>query len=211
MELVRDNLGEIIKKHLEFNLSLKTSIHLAVDIGEMLAIQKEELPSGAFTSWVDENLPFSVRTAQNYMKLHKNREALELADPKDLTEAYLLLAPPPKFVEPEDEDDPEEEDLDILDDDPVENEPHNQLNILNYWDDLGQLVSRMDATYMKLSRLRNSTTPKALGSMIGNIKDMANVLLTWSPDQVKACKKCGGDGCDECVNGLTGLWKESSN
>lgn len=206
MELVRNNIGEIIKKHLEFELSLKSSVHIAVELGEMLVEQKSTLPSGSFTSWVDENLPFTIRTAQNYMKLYEKRDVLALADPANITEAYLVINPKPE------EEEEEEEPIETMDEEDTITEVNTQTSIADYWDHLGPLVDKMDAAYNRLARLRDSTTPVAIGHLIGNIKDMANVLATWDPDSLKMCQKCKGNGCDECGNsGLVGLWKRSEN
>jgi hypothetical protein len=53
-------------------------------IGELLTEQKESLGHGEFTAWVKENLPFTVRTAQNYMRIWNERETLK-------SETVLLL------------------------------------------------------------------------------------------------------------------------
>ncbi len=44
---------------------------MAVEIGALLAKQKDELEHGEWQSWVFENCLFSLRTAQIYMRAHK--------------------------------------------------------------------------------------------------------------------------------------------
>ena len=212
MEIVRDLTSEIIKKHLEFELSLRTTISVAIDVGEILQEQKEELGHGDFTTWMEENLPFSVRTAQNYMRLFSEKDKLLALMPKDLTEAYLMIAPPKKV---------EEEPLRTMEADPTDNDivpeyvpaepvPHTQITQYDYWIHLEQLILKMKSIHEKLAATRNSTTPEGLGYMIGNIRDMATVLETWDPATIGSCDYCE-DGCDKCINGKSGSYRESEN
>ena len=66
----------------------------AINIGEILCQQKKRLPHGEFTEWVDDSLPFTMRAAQNYMKLFNNKSLLENANVSHLGQAYKLLAEP---------------------------------------------------------------------------------------------------------------------
>ena len=45
----------------------------AIELGGLLAEQKETLSHGEFTPWIEANLPFTDRTARNYMRLHDGR------------------------------------------------------------------------------------------------------------------------------------------
>jgi len=211
--MTTDPIAEIIRKHLEFELSLKTSLTIAIELGELLTKQKEGIEHGSFTTWVEQNLPFSVRTAQNYMKLFNKREILEEAKPKDITTAYLMITPkkekaPVVSYAIVDDDEEDEEFVDI-ETEPAESIPHTQSNIFNYWKDLEPLIQKMLFIHRKLAALRNSTTPTDLGNMIGNIKDMAIVLETWNPSLLRKCTVCNGKGCAFCLNGKTGMSKES--
>lgn len=66
----------------------------AINIGEILCQQKKKLPHGEFTKWVDGNLPFTMRAAQNYMKLFANKDMLINANVSHLGQAYKLLTEP---------------------------------------------------------------------------------------------------------------------
>ena len=206
MELVKDTTALIIQKHLEFELSLKTSVNLAIEIGRLLAEKKEELGHGEFTPWVNENLPFTTRTAQNYMRLFNKREAIEEAKPKDITEAYLMIKPEkpkPKPYVIEDDDEV------IVDDKPKVSKSNGGKTVYEYWDHLEPLIDNMLKVHHRLASLRNSTTPIGLGNMIGNIKDMAIVLQTWDPAIIGRCSVCLGKGCSYCIDGKSGISKES--
>lgn len=97
---------------------------------------------------------------------------------------------------------------------------------LFYLPALKELLRLMDATYVKLAPKRTATTPVSVGHMIGNLRDMTERLATWLPQNMVACSKCGGTGkvsaedrngnpvdvtCDTCINGQSGLYKESEN
>lgn len=66
----------------------------AINIGEILCQQKKKLPHGEFTKWVDDHLPFTMRAAQNYMKLFNNKDMLINANVSHLGQAYKLLTEP---------------------------------------------------------------------------------------------------------------------
>lgn len=93
-----------------------------------------------------------------------------------------------------------------------------------YYMDLMRLTSYMEAIYQKLAKMRGSTTPGAVGHMIGNIYEMKERLMSWTPKRMEACLKCQGTSqiktldanqaetivsCDMCVDGKVGLFKES--
>jgi hypothetical protein len=63
-------------------------------VGELLVQQKQKLPHGEFTKWVEENLPFCVRTAQNYMKVFRNNKQLKNENVSLLSNAYDILKLP---------------------------------------------------------------------------------------------------------------------
>lgn len=196
MELIKDPAEEIIKMHLECMLSVKSSLSLAIDIGERLAEQKEAMDHGEFTPWIEANLPFTVRTAQNYLKLFIKKDVLLSANLDSIAEAYLLLAPK------EDESDVHIHKNPVKDDD-------YQASHYQYWDHLKPLIEKMEKIHERLSALRDGTTPKGLGYMIGNIKDMANVLESWSPDELEDCPDCKAGECGNCLAGKIGMYQES--
>jgi hypothetical protein len=213
MELVKDLTAEIIKKHLELQHKQLGTLELAISIGEMLTSQKEEAEHGGFSGWVQENLPFSIRTAQKYMSVFSKKDMFHELGPNGLNEAYLLISP----VKEEDQDvhvhkNPvhgEEDGMVDVTPEEATPEPHLQTSFHDYWDHLGPLVSKMLAVSDRLVGMRGSTTPDALGHMFGNIRDMANVLNTWNPDEIGECPMCNGKGCPVCLDGQIGMYKES--
>ena len=76
-EMERFRIDEIAKLHCEIYGAFKTTLEKAIRIGEILTEQKQNLRHGEFTSWVENNLPFTVRTAQIYMRVYAERDRLK--------------------------------------------------------------------------------------------------------------------------------------
>jgi DNA modification methylase len=70
----------------------KLSLTDAIEIGRLLSLQRDKLKHGQWIPWVKENLPFSVRSARNYISLYKNRAKLKRERVADLSAAYKVLA-----------------------------------------------------------------------------------------------------------------------
>jgi hypothetical protein len=100
-EVVKNRVQEIWNLHGLFIESLKKSLEHAMRIGELLVEQKSELPHGLFGAWIDSNMPFSIRTAQNYMKVYRERDRLKSATVSHLTEAYNILGEPKPLTGPQ--------------------------------------------------------------------------------------------------------------
>ena len=90
----KSTIKEIISLHNEISGYLKMSLEKAIRIGELLVEQKESLKHGKFTPWIKDNLPFTDRTARNYMRLYKEKDRLKTERVSDLTTAYGLLEAP---------------------------------------------------------------------------------------------------------------------
>lgn len=85
-----ENLTDtIVQLHNKIAASLRQTVVDAITVGEHLTQLKESLPHGEFTEFVNENFPFTIRTAQRYMKLHEAREYISLQN--NLADAYKLL------------------------------------------------------------------------------------------------------------------------
>jgi hypothetical protein len=84
--------AEITRLHDEIITSLQTNLDKAMRIGEMLTDIKAALPHGDFGPWIGSHLPFTDRTARNYMRLHRERDRLKTETVSDLGTAYKLLA-----------------------------------------------------------------------------------------------------------------------
>jgi len=80
---------------------LRQSLEKAIRIGELLVEQKKSLKHGEFTPWIEGNLPFTDRTARNYMRLFNERDSIKTETVSDLTSAYRLLAEPKPLEWPE--------------------------------------------------------------------------------------------------------------
>lgn len=86
-----NRVDEIKRLHSEILNSLRMSLEKAMKIGELLTEQKENLKHGEFAAWVNDNLPFTDRTARNYMRVYQERDRLKTETVSDLTDAYQRL------------------------------------------------------------------------------------------------------------------------
>lgn len=87
----KSRIEEIRRLHTEILNSLKMSLEKAIRIGNLLTKQKENLKHGEFTKWVNDNLPFTDRTARNYMRVFQEKDRLKTETVSDLTTAYQSL------------------------------------------------------------------------------------------------------------------------
>lgn len=76
--------------HSEIIGSCRMILSKAIEAGEILNDVKASLPHGEFTSWVERNAGFNIRTAQRYMKIYGNREQIN-DSVSLLTDAHRLL------------------------------------------------------------------------------------------------------------------------
>lgn len=86
---------EIRKLHDEINGFGRKALDNAIRIGELLTQEKAKLDHGEWLPWVQVNMPFTDRTARNYIRCFEKRDRLKSENVSDLAEAYRLLAPPP--------------------------------------------------------------------------------------------------------------------
>jgi hypothetical protein len=101
----KDISAEIINLHDKISQQVKSILPKIMRIGELLVEQKQKLPHGQFTKWVEENLPFTIRTAQNYMKVFFNKERLKNENISLLSDCYnILKLPQEQFKETGEED-----------------------------------------------------------------------------------------------------------
>lgn len=85
---IKQNTDDIIQLHNGIVNHLTQSLVDAIRIGELLFEQKKLIKYGEFSSWTKDNLPFSIRTAQRYMKLFQYKEALTEEGVSSITDAY---------------------------------------------------------------------------------------------------------------------------
>lgn len=90
-EVEKARIGEIVRLHNGILNSLKRTLNDAIKIGELLTEQKDLLKHGDFTAWVINSLPFTDRTARNYMRVFQERDRIKSETVSDLTTAYQSL------------------------------------------------------------------------------------------------------------------------
>jgi hypothetical protein len=88
----------IINLHTEINESMKSVLKHSrlcfkkiLQMGKLLTEQKEALRHGDFGPWVEQNLPFTHRSANRYMEIFRRRHELKLDNVTNLSQAYKSL------------------------------------------------------------------------------------------------------------------------
>ena len=81
MSEIEKSLGklaeEINQEHQAFRRAFKATYRSALRAGDLLNEAKEQAGHGNWAGWVADNCAFSMRTAQVYMRLASNREAVD--------------------------------------------------------------------------------------------------------------------------------------
>lgn len=90
-EVTKSRVEEIKKLHNEIAGHIRTSLEKAFRVGELLCEQKKLLKHGQFCDWIRANLPFTVRTGQNYMRVFRNKALFKNETVSHLAQAYNLL------------------------------------------------------------------------------------------------------------------------
>ena len=90
-QIEKSRIAEILELHAEIGGYVSAAMGKAMRLGELLVEQKANMEHGAWTGWVEEHLPFDIRTAQNYMRVFENRDRLKNESVSFLTNAYRLL------------------------------------------------------------------------------------------------------------------------
>lgn len=86
-------IAEIKSLHEDLCFAAQISLEKAMRIGQVLSAQKEKLPHGKWEDFVLAELPFTVRTASNYMRVARHLKSETISD-LPLTAAYRLLTEP---------------------------------------------------------------------------------------------------------------------
>jgi hypothetical protein len=97
MDVETTRVQEIVTLHQQIAGHLRQSLEKAIRIGQLLIEQKASLDHGQFSQWVEGNLPFTIRTAQNYMRLTQNKALVKNETVSHLTGAYNLLKQPHRY------------------------------------------------------------------------------------------------------------------
>jgi hypothetical protein len=91
-------IDEIRLLHEQFVALSTEGIKKAFRIGELLTEQKALLQHGEWIPWIEQNMPFNRVTAANYMRLFRNKAALNVQGVVHLAEAYQVLAGPARYL-----------------------------------------------------------------------------------------------------------------
>lgn len=83
---------EITSLHHEIVAAAVSSLEKATRIGELLTQERVRLEHGQWLPWIKKNLPFTDRTARNYLRVYNNRDKIKTETVSDLTGAYRLLS-----------------------------------------------------------------------------------------------------------------------
>lgn len=102
-KIAKNPVREIVALHAEIMDAMRVGLDKAIRIGELLTQEQAKLKHGQWLPWAKANLPFTDRTARNYIRVFENRERLKLESVSDLGSAYRLLSAP-KVETPEDEE-----------------------------------------------------------------------------------------------------------
>lgn len=93
-ELSINTIQRINELYREISKLFVANVEKAIEIGDLLLEVKRTLDYGQFTPWIEENFPFSTKTAQKWMTLALNKKELKkcLKGNKalSLTEAYAI-------------------------------------------------------------------------------------------------------------------------
>jgi hypothetical protein len=100
-----DLASHIRQEHELCEKAARQSLVHAAEAGRLLDAAKEQCGHGGFAKWLAENFPASERTAQTYMRIHRNWDKLEskaqrVAD-LSLRQAMAILSRPPLIIDPE--------------------------------------------------------------------------------------------------------------
>ena len=87
----KDVIAELIVLNSRIESQLKQTLPDIIRSGELLTQQKEKIGHGKFTQWINDNLPYSDRTARNWMRVYRKRDIFKTETVSDLTSAYQLL------------------------------------------------------------------------------------------------------------------------
>jgi hypothetical protein len=89
----REAIKEIAGLHTTLCGLARQSAEKAIRIGEILAAQKAKLPHGRWEDFILSELPFTARTASNYLRVYRKFKIGNVSDLR-LTQIYGLLREP---------------------------------------------------------------------------------------------------------------------
>jgi hypothetical protein len=84
---------EIVRLHGEIEHAGKMVLEKAIRVGELL-YRVRSSRKGNWLKWLADTVPFSQKTAWNYMAVYQRRVELKLVNVTNLSDAYARLLPP---------------------------------------------------------------------------------------------------------------------
>lgn len=84
-------VAEINSLHEEIKSLMSQTFEKGLRLGDLLYRVKSALPHGGFQEWIDQNCPFTYRTARRYMVIWENKEELAVRCIASLAQAYKYL------------------------------------------------------------------------------------------------------------------------
>jgi len=88
----KEVVSSIKKLHQEIMNSFRMSLKNGIALGKILTNTKKELGHTNWLPWVEKYLPFSSRSATNYMNLFNWKDEIKSATVTDLQSAYKLIS-----------------------------------------------------------------------------------------------------------------------
>jgi hypothetical protein len=92
-------VSEIARLHAEICKSAEDALAKAIRIGELLTEEKEHAGHGNWLVWLADNVPFTSRTATNYMRVFAAKSET-VSDFGQLTDIYKTLTEPKQAAKP---------------------------------------------------------------------------------------------------------------
>jgi DNA modification methylase len=71
-------VDKITSLHDKYQNSFSRTLEIGVEIGSLLCTKRKELKHGQWLPWAKKNLPFSDRTARNYIQIFQHADRLKL-------------------------------------------------------------------------------------------------------------------------------------
>jgi hypothetical protein len=88
----QDEAAIIVKLHDEIIGLAKDALVKAIEVGDQLTKVKNKLKHGEWLPWLESNVPFTDRTANEYMRCFARRKQLKLEMISSLADARALIA-----------------------------------------------------------------------------------------------------------------------
>jgi hypothetical protein len=92
--ITKARITKLANLHRAMMQGLGGAMDKAIAIGEELTAIKDELPHGEFGPWIEANMPFSRKSATNWMRIYAHRNDPNVQSIANLTDALNILKLP---------------------------------------------------------------------------------------------------------------------